>query len=62
MEKVAYLLTAICIILIFVIDVLYYQQPAGRILICVLGFIVLLSALILSYLDKDNEYEEDEEL
>ena len=62
MKNVLYFIMGITIISMFVIDILYYQQPTGRIAVLILAVIGLTSWMILMYLEDNEKTKEDEEL
>ena len=48
MKKVMSIMLAISILLIFVVDLLFYQQPIGRMFIVILSIVGLISGIIIS--------------
>lgn len=61
MKKIISLILSICIISMFVISIIYYQQQTGRVLNCILGCISIFLYSILSYLDVDYKLEIEED-
>ena len=62
MKNVLYFIMGITIILMFVIDMLYYQHSTGRIAVLILAVIGLTSWMIVMYLEYNEKTKEDEEL
>ena len=62
MKNVLYFIMGITIILMFVIDMLYYQELTGIIAVLLCAVIGLISWMMVMYLEDNEKTKEDEEL
>ena len=63
LKNISKLIVALCLVLLFITDIMFYQQQEGRLITILLGLIGSISGVITMLTDEEfkNEDEDDEE-